>query len=106
MSRFFIRFSKPRSDLFAITQFLPVATFQRSLLCFVYPLIEGELSAYAGLILTQPPWYVRSCANMAQIVRAILLASATTTTFDGLRLPNSSTHAPGCLACVNTERAP
>ena len=55
MSGFFIRFSKPRSDLFAITQFLPVATFRRSLLCFVYPLIEVGLSAYAGLMLTQPP---------------------------------------------------
>lgn len=36
MSRFFIRFSKPRSDLFAITQFLPIAIFQHSLLCSLF----------------------------------------------------------------------
>lgn len=43
---------------------------------------------YAGW-LTNPFWYVRSWANKAQIVRAILLASATIATFCGRRMVDS-----------------
>jgi len=48
MSSQSFRFSKPRSDLFAITQFLPIAIFQHSFLCLVHRSM-GPVSALRRL---------------------------------------------------------
>lgn len=61
---------------------------------------------YAGLQLTCAFSNCRSWASNAQIVRAILLANATVTTFGGRRLRSCSIHASHSFARVSTERAP
>ena len=52
MSSFLTRFSKPRSDLFAITQLLPIAIFQH---LFLYSLIVGPVSVLASRGLDADP---------------------------------------------------
>src|SRR3546814_12464701 len=87
-------FSTSRSDLCCHHFTIAHATFRRSS-CVKVNIHTPLLTDHAGLTLTYSFWYTRSWASTAQIVRAILLASATTTTFGGRRCPNCSTHEIG-----------
>lgn len=83
--------------------FRPVATFHASNLLFHD---WFNVAAYPALTPFQLRSYARSRASMAQTVRAIVLANATTTTLPGLCLSSSATQSPGGLERVSTLRAP
>ena len=77
--------------------------FRGHLLCrFVSPVANRGYTGWASKF----GWYARSWVNKAQIVRAVLLARATTTTFAGRRSARRTAHTGGALLLVNTERAP
>ena len=60
-----------------------------------YSMAHGVQAVFT---LTHPFWYGLSWASTAQIVRAILFANATITTFNGRRFFICSTHEPGSFA--------
>lgn len=99
-----LRFGKSRSYLICHHTQNACATFD-DLSCVRVDLLRCTYG-HAAAALTYPLSYLRSCASTAQIVRAILLASATVTTFGGRRLRICSTHAPDSFACARTLRAP
>ena len=94
------RLSGSRSYLFAIT---PCRTLRNLLMCYLLSrfVISVVKRAYAAWP-TKFGWYVRSWANKAQIVRAVLLARATTTTFAGRRSAKRNAHSGGALALLST----
>ena len=98
------RFCGSRSDLFAITPCRALRKLSEVTSC-AGSCPPSPTRGYTGW-LSKFGWYARSWVNKAQIVRAVLLARATTTTFTGRRSAKRNAHSGGALLLVNTERAP